>query len=45
MANDRFDDLARGFASGMSRRQALKLLGGSLAGGWLAFLGVGTFAG
>lgn len=34
-----FDGLARGLASGMSRRQALKLLGASLAGGLLALFG------
>jgi hypothetical protein len=39
-----FDDLARGLASGMSRREALKLLGGGLAGGLLVFLGVGRAA-
>jgi len=40
--HDRFDDLARTLATGTSRRQALKLLGGSLTGGLLAALGVGT---
>jgi hypothetical protein len=41
MDHDRFDDLTRALASGMSRRQALKLLGGSLAGGLMAFLSIG----
>jgi hypothetical protein len=44
MEQDRFDDLTRALARGTSRRQALKLLGGSLAGGLLAFLGVGEAA-
>jgi hypothetical protein len=36
------DELARGLATGtMSRRQVLKVLGGTLAGGLLAVLGVG----
>ena len=39
-----FDELARGLASGISRRQALKVLGGSLAGGLLAVFGVGGVA-
>ncbi len=38
MDSNRFDDLARSLAHGTSRRQALKLLGGSLAGGLLAAL-------
>jgi hypothetical protein len=38
---ERFDDLTRTLATTTTRRQALKLLGGSLAGGLLAFLGVG----
>jgi hypothetical protein len=36
-----FDDLTRTLAAGVSRRQGLRLLGSSLAGGLLAFLGVG----
>jgi hypothetical protein len=37
------DELARGLATGtMSRRQVLKVLGGTLAGGLLAVLGVGS---
>ena len=42
MDHNRFDDLTRALASGMSRRQALKLLGGSLMGGLLSFSGLGT---
>ena len=42
MDSERFDDLTRALASGMSRRHTLKLLGGSLAGGLMAaFLGIG----
>jgi hypothetical protein len=44
MDQDRFDNLTRALARGTSRRQALKLLGGSLAGGLLSFLGVGDAA-
>ena len=44
MDHDCFDDLTRTLTTSMSRRQALKLLGGSLAGGLLAFLGVGEAA-
>ncbi len=39
---DRFDELTKTLAQSTSRRQALKVLGGSLAGGLLAALGVGT---
>ena len=41
MDSERFDDLTRALASGVSRRQTLKLLGGSLAGGLMVFLGIG----
>ncbi len=41
MRHDRFDDLTKALARGVSRRDALKLLGGSAAGGLLALLGVG----
>jgi hypothetical protein len=44
MDQNAFDDLTRALARGTSRRQALKLLGGSLAGGLLAVLGVGEAA-
>ncbi len=44
MDHNRFDDLTRALAQGTSRRQALRLLGGSLAGGLLAALGVGQVA-
>jgi hypothetical protein len=44
MDQNRFDDLTRALARGTSRRQALKLLGGGLAGSLLAFLGVGEAA-
>ncbi len=40
MDHDRFDDLTRSLGTGISRRQALKLLGGSLAGGLLSALGL-----
>jgi hypothetical protein len=40
-----FDELARGLASGdMSRRRAIKLMGGVLVGGTLASLGLGGVA-
>ena len=44
MNQDRFDDLTRALGQGVSRRQALKLFGGTLAGGLLAALGVGEAA-
>src|SRR3712207_4230881 len=44
MDHERFDDLTRALATGMSRRQALKSLAGGAAGGLLAFLGVGKAA-
>jgi hypothetical protein len=37
--SDPLDDLALGLAGGISRRQALKLLGGGLAGSLLGILG------
>jgi hypothetical protein len=40
MDHDRFDTLSRALGMGPSRRQALKLLGGSLASGLLATLGI-----
>ena len=40
MNDERFDALTRTLAAGVSRRQVLKYLGGSLTGGLLAFLGV-----
>jgi hypothetical protein len=44
--NRSFDDLARGLASGsVTRRRALRLMGGVLVGGTLASLGIGGVAG
>jgi hypothetical protein len=43
MAN-RFDELAKALAGGMSRRDALRLVGGGLVGAVLASLGLGTKA-
>src|SRR5689334_9865200 len=39
---NRFDDLTRTLATSTSRRQALKLLGGSLMGSFLGFSGLDT---
>jgi hypothetical protein len=38
---DRLDELARALAGGMSRRRALRRIGGGLSGGALAMLGIG----
>ena len=44
MDHDRFDDLTRALATTTTRRQFLKTLAGGVAGGLLAFLGVGEAA-
>ena len=44
MDHDQCDAFARALATGVSRRQALQLLGSSLAGGLLAAFGSGTAA-
>jgi hypothetical protein len=42
MGHDRFDGLTRALANSMSRRQALKLLGGSIVGAMFAAFGGST---
>src|SRR5690349_11237197 len=42
MDHNRFDDLTRALATSMSRRQALKLLGGSILGAMFAAFGGST---
>jgi hypothetical protein len=44
MDHERFDDLTRALATTTSRRQFLKTLAGSAAGGLLALLGIGEAA-
>ncbi len=45
MDAERFDGLARAMANGATRRRALRLAGGGLAGALLAAVGVGKRAG
>ena len=44
MDAERFDDLTKAMASGATRRRALRLAGGGLAGALLAAVGVGERA-